>query len=90
VEEGAWLSRPSGQVGRFKKWSDGLDEMKREMVSLRKEVDRRFSRVDQRFSRVDRQFWGVYGDMNTQWRWIGTIVMVIVAVLIVAVVKLLP
>ncbi len=60
-----------------------LDEMKREMVSLRKDVD-------QRFSRVDRQFWDVYEDMNTQWRWIGTIVMVIVAVFIVAAVKLLP
>ncbi len=67
-----------------------LDEMKREMVSLRKDVDRRFSRVDQCFSRLDRQFWDVYGDMNTQWRWIGTIVMVIVAVFIVAAVKLLP
>ena len=67
-----------------------LDEMGREIVSLRKEVDQRFGRVDQRFSRVDRQFWDVYGDMNTQWRWIGTIVMVIVAVFIVVAVKLLP
>ncbi len=60
-----------------------LDETKKEMVSLRQDVDRRFSRVD-------RQFWDVYGDMNTQWRWIGTIVVVIVAVCIVAAVKLLP
>ena len=67
-----------------------LDEMKREMVSLRKEVDRRFSRVDQCFSRVDRRFWDLYGEMNSQWRWIGTIVMIIVAALIVAAVKLLP
>jgi hypothetical protein len=57
-----------------------LNEMKKEMVSLRKDVDRRFSRVD-------RQFWDVYEDMNTQWRWIGTIVMVIVAVFIVAAVE---
>ena len=67
-----------------------LDAMKNEIVSLRKEVDQRFSRVDQRFSGVDRQFWDMYGDMNTQWLWIGTIVMVIVAVFIVAAVKLLP
>lgn len=60
-----------------------LDAMRKEMVSLREDVD-------QRFSRVDHRFWNVYGEMNTQWRWIGTIVMVIVAVLIVAVVKLLP
>ena len=60
-----------------------LDEMKKEMVSLRRDVD-------QRFSRVDRRFWDLYGDMNTQWRWIGTIVMIIVAALIVAAVKLLP
>jgi hypothetical protein len=32
-----------------------LDAMKREMVSLRKQVD-------QRFSRVDRKFWDVCGE----------------------------
>lgn len=60
-----------------------LDAMKKEMVSLRKDVDRRFSGVNCRF-------WDVYGEMNTQWLWIGTIVMVVVAAFIVAALKLLP
>jgi len=76
------------EEAKWPRWE--IREMERRLDAMRKEMDSLREDVDQRFSGVDHRFWDVYGEMNTQWRWIGTIVMVIVAMFIVAAVKLLP
>ncbi len=50
------VKRPYGEIQEMER---RLNEMRKEMVSLWKDVD-------QHFSKVDRRFWDVYGEMNTQ------------------------